>query len=199
MRRRSLLLLLLFGAVGVSAQYSLPSDVTPLLLPDLGHPNHPIATKNAEAQSTSIKVCNSRLVSIVPKPGAPSAALPSSIRTPPCHIVGMALAHGRHMNMDQDMDVSPSEACGAVQQALELSSAAPPKEREYIQALAERCAHGENINWKERDEASVSWLSPSVQRRVAHPFAPFAKGGSVLALLDPLYRSKDCFLSGMPL
>ena len=66
---------------------------------------------------------------------------------------GEALAYGRHMNMDQDMDVSSSEAYEAIQQALKLSSAAQPNERGYIQALAERCGHGANTNWQQRDEA----------------------------------------------
>jgi hypothetical protein len=50
MRPLSLLLLVFSVAVGVRAQHAPPSDITPLLLPGLGHPNHPIATKNAEAQ-----------------------------------------------------------------------------------------------------------------------------------------------------
>lgn len=50
MRPLSLVLLFFSAAVGVPAQQVPPSNVTPLLLPGLGHPNHPIATKNAEAQ-----------------------------------------------------------------------------------------------------------------------------------------------------
>ena len=77
---------------------------------------------------------------------------------------GEALAYGRHMNMDQDMDVSPSEAYDAIQQALKLSSAAPPNELEYIQALAERCGHGANTNWQQRDEAYAA----AMQHLAAH-------------------------------
>jgi hypothetical protein len=50
MRSLSLVLLLFSVAVGVPQQHAPPSKVTPLLPPGLGHPNHPIATKNAEAQ-----------------------------------------------------------------------------------------------------------------------------------------------------
>ena len=149
----SLLLLLFSGAIGVPAQLSPPSNVTPLLLPGLGHSNHPIATKNAEAQkyfdqglqlvfgfNRAEAVRSFRRASQLD----PQAAMP---------YWGMALAYGRHMNMDQDMDVSPSEAYEAIQQALKLSSSAVPNEREYIQALAKRCAHDEHTNWQQHDEA----------------------------------------------
>jgi hypothetical protein len=164
MRPLSLLLLVFSTAVGVCAQHSQPSDITPLLLPALGHPNHPIATKNAEGQkyfdqglqlvfgfNRAEAVRSFRRASQLD----PQAAMP---------YWGEALAYGRHMNMDQDMDVSPSEAYEAIQKALKLSSAAPPNEREYIQALAERCAHGENINWQQRDEAYAA----AMQRLAAH-------------------------------
>ena len=159
-----LFLLLFSGAVGISAQHAQPSNVTPLLLPDLGHPSHPIATKNVEAQryfdqglqlafgfNRAEAVRSFRRASQLD----PQAAMP---------YWGMALAYGRHMNMDQDMDVSPSEAYDAIQQALKLSSTALPNEREYILALAERCAQGGNINWKHRDEA----YSASMQHLATH-------------------------------
>jgi tetratricopeptide (TPR) repeat protein len=164
MRPLSLLLLVFSTAVGVCAQHSQPSDITPLLLPALGHPNHPIATKNAEGQkyfdqglqlvfgfNRAEAVRSFRRASQLD----PQAAMP---------YWGEALAYGRHMNMDQDMDVSPSEAYEAIQKALKLSSAAPPNEREYIQALAERCAHGKHINWQQRDEAYAA----AMQRLAAH-------------------------------
>ena len=153
MRQLSLLLLLFSGVVGVLAQQAPPSKVTPPLLPGLGHPNHPIATKNAEAQeyfdqglqlvfgfNRAEAVRSFRRASQLD----PRAAMP---------YWGMALAYGRHMNMDQDMDVSPAEAYDAIQQALKLSSTAAPNEREYIRALAERCAPGDNTTWREHDEA----------------------------------------------
>jgi tetratricopeptide (TPR) repeat protein len=68
------------------------------------------------------------------------------------------------MNMDQDMDVSPSEAYDAIQQAFKLSSSAVPNEREYIQALAERCAHDQHTNWQQHDEAYAA----SMQQLAAH-------------------------------
>ena len=164
MRPLSLLLLVFSTAVGVCAQHTPPSDITPLLLPDLGHPNHPIATKNAEAQkyfdqglqlafgfNRTEAVRSFRHASQLD----PQAAMP---------YWGMALAYGRHMNMDQDMDVSPPEAYEAIQQALNLSSVAPPNEREYIQVLAERCGHGGSTNWQQRDEAYAA----AMQRLAAH-------------------------------
>ena len=164
MRPLSLLLLLFSAAVGVLAQHQPPSNVTPLLLPDLGHPNHPIATKNAEAQkyfdqglqlvfgfNRAEAVRSFRRASQLD----PQAAMP---------YWGMALAYGRHMNMDQDMDVSPSEAYDAIQQALKLNSTAMANEREYIQALAERCAQGENTSWQQRDEAYAA----AMQHLAAH-------------------------------
>jgi len=164
MRPLSLLLLVLSAAVAVLAQHTPASDITPLLLPGLGHPNHPISTKNAEAQkyfdqslqlvfgfNRAEAVRSFRRASQID----PQAAMP---------YWGEALAYGRHMNMDQDMDVSPSEAYEAIQQALKLSSTALPNEREYIQALAERCAHGENTNWQQRDEVYAA----SMQHLAAH-------------------------------
>ena len=164
MRPLPLLLLFFSGAVGVPAQHSPPSNVTPLLFPGLGHPNHPIATKSAEAQkyfdqglqlvfgfNRAEAVRSFRRASQLD----PQAAMP---------YWGMALAYGRHMNMDQDMDVSPSEAYEAIQQALKLSSAAPRNEREYIQALAERCAHDEHANWRQHDETYAA----SMQQLAAH-------------------------------
>jgi tetratricopeptide (TPR) repeat protein len=164
MRSLSLLLLLFSSAISVAAQHVPPSNVTPLLIPGLGHPNHPIATKNVEAQeyfdqglqlvfgfNRAEAVRSFRRASQLD----PHAAMP---------YWGMALAYGRHMNMDQDMDVSPSEAYDAIQQALKLSSTAVPNEREYIQALAERCAHGEHTNWQQRDEAYAA----SMQQLATH-------------------------------
>src|SRR5262250_1466540 len=124
MRPLSLLLLLFSVTVGVPKQQAPPSDVTPLLLPDLGHPNHPIATNNAEAQ----KYFNQGLQLVF---GFNRAEAVRSFRRAshldPQAVMpywGMALAYGRHMNMDQDMDVSPSEAYYAIQQALKLNSTA---------------------------------------------------------------------------
>jgi tetratricopeptide (TPR) repeat protein len=164
MRTLSLVLLFFSAAVGVPAQQAPPSNVTPLLLPGLGRPDHPIATKNAEAQkyfdqglqlvfgfNRAEAVRSFRRASQLD----PHAAMP---------YWGMALAYGRHMNMDQDMDVSASEAYKAIQQALKLSSTAVPNEREYIQALAERCAHGENTTWQQSDEAYAA----AMQHLAAH-------------------------------
>ena len=164
MRQLSLLLLLFSSVVGVLAQQAPPSKVTPLLLPGLGHPNHPIATKNAEAQeyfdqglqlvfgfNRAEAVRSFRRASQLD----PRAAMP---------YWGMALAYGRHMNMDQDMDVSPAEAYDAIQQALKLSSTAAPNEREYIRALAERCAPGDNTTWRQHDEAYAA----AMQHLAAH-------------------------------
>jgi hypothetical protein len=149
MRRLSLLLLLFSAAIGVPEQQTPSSTVTPLLLPGLGHPNHPIATKNAEAQeyfdqglqlvfgfNRAEAVRSFRRASQLD----PQAAMP---------YWGMALAYGRHMNMDQDMDVSPSEAYGAIQQALKLSSTAVANESEYSGPGRKMCA------WREHSLAAA--------------------------------------------
>src|SRR5690348_11912897 len=152
MRPLSLLLLLFCSATGVLAQHSVPSNVTPLLLPGLGHPSHPIATKNVDAQKyfdQGLQLVFGFNRAEAVRSFRRASQLDSQAAMP---YWGMALAYGRHMNMDQDMDVSPAEAYDAIQQALKLSSTATPNEREYIQALAERCANGENTNWQRRDE-----------------------------------------------
>jgi hypothetical protein len=64
---------------------------------------------------------------------------------------GLALALGRHLNMDNDMDVQLKEANEAIQKAIALSSNAPAVERAYILALAERCSDFENANGQTLD------------------------------------------------
>ena len=64
---------------------------------------------------------------------------------------GLALALGRHLNMDNDMDVQLKEANEAIQKAIALSSNAPAVERAYILALAERCSDFENANGQRLD------------------------------------------------
>src|SRR5215470_971263 len=99
MRPLALALLLLSAPIAVTAQQLPPSDVTPLLLPDIGHLNHPIATKSPETQryfdqglqlvfgfNRAEAVRSFRRASELD----PQAAMP---------FWGMALAYGRHMNL----------------------------------------------------------------------------------------------------
>src|SRR3974377_2534484 len=100
---RPLLLLLVFSATaGVRAQHAPPSDITPLLLPGAAHPNHPSATKNAEAQKyfdqgLQLVFGFNRAEAVRSFRRAaqldPQAAMP---------YWGMALPDGRPMNTDQE-------------------------------------------------------------------------------------------------
>src|SRR5215510_9745627 len=137
--RSGLVCLLAIFSSAAYAQQTL-KDVTPLLLPGLGNRHHPISTKNPEAQkyfdqglmlvfgfNRAEAVRSFRRASQLD----PGAAMPHW---------GMALAYGRHMNMDVDMDVEPRQAYAAIQEAIALREKASPKEQLYIDALAQRCS-----------------------------------------------------------
>src|SRR3974377_1588877 len=102
MRPLLLVLVVFFAAGRVPVHPPPPSEVTPLLLPGLGHPNHPIATKNAEAQKyfdqglQLVFGFNRREAVRSFRRAAqldPQAAMP---------YWGMALPDGRPMNTDQE-------------------------------------------------------------------------------------------------
>jgi tetratricopeptide (TPR) repeat protein len=127
------------------------NDKPAILLPGLVQHQHPIATNNKEGQ----QFFNQGLVMLFGfnRPEAersfrraieldPTAAMP---------YWGLALALGRHLNMDNDMDVQLKEANEAIQKAIALSSNAPAVERAYILALAERCSDFENANGQTLD------------------------------------------------
>src|SRR5215468_271172 len=129
------------------------SDVTPLLLPGLGNRHHPVSTKNPEAQryfdqglmlvfgfNRAEAVRSFRRAARLD----PDAAMPHW---------GMALAYGRHMNMDVDIDVQPRQAYAAIQEAIALRAKASPEEQLYIDALAQRCSKDETADGKKLDAA----------------------------------------------
>src|SRR6266446_10996153 len=102
-------LLIVLSQAAVSQQTRV-DDVTPLLLPGLGKHHHKISTKNPEAQqyfdqglmlvfgfNRAEAVRSFRRAARLD----PDAAMPHW---------GIALAYGRHMNMDVDMDVQPRQA-----------------------------------------------------------------------------------------
>jgi tetratricopeptide (TPR) repeat protein len=158
-----LFLLIAFPQLTFSQQGA-GSDVTPLLLPGLGTRHHPISTKNPEAQ----KYFDQGLMLVFDFNRAeavrsfrraaqldPEAAMPHW---------GMALAYGRHMNMDFDMDVQPSKAYAAIQDAILLSGKASEKEQLYIRALAQRCSKDETVDWPKVDAAYASAMGNLAER-----------------------------------
>src|SRR5690606_1545708 len=115
-----------------------------ILLPGILQHQHPIATKNKEAQ----EFFDQGLVMLFGfnRPEAERSfrraiELDSTASMPHW---GLALALGHHLNMDTDMDVQLKEANKAIQKAMVLSSDAPAVERAYIMALAKRSSDYEN-------------------------------------------------------
>jgi tetratricopeptide (TPR) repeat protein len=141
---RSILMILgiLLGfPLGVAQHHQSRPDGKPVvLLSGLGQRKHPISTQNSETQ----KFFDQGLMMVFGfnRPEAvrsfrratesdPQAAMP---------YWGLALALGRHMNMDGDMDVQAKAAHEAIQKAISLSAKASDYERAYILALAKRCS-----------------------------------------------------------
>jgi len=123
-----------------------------MLLPGLGNHRHAISTKNSEAQ----KYFDQGLILVF---GFNRAEAVRSFRraaqldpTAAMPYWGMALAYGRHMNMDWDMDVEPAKAFAAIQQAIALSARASNEEQLYIHSLAERCSKDEKADGHMLDE-----------------------------------------------
>ena len=155
MRKLAILYLLFWWLPLISpsfAQEAGKGDVTPVLLPGLGNHHHAISTSNSEAQ----KYFDQGLMLVFSFNRAeavrsfrraaqldPAAAMP---------YWGMALAYGRHMNMDADMDVQDTKAYTAIQQALALSGNASGEEQLYIHALAQRCSKDEKADGHMLDE-----------------------------------------------
>lgn len=158
-----LYLLLAFPQLTFSQQTT-SSDVTPVLLPGLGNHHHAISTKNPEAQKyfdQGLKLVfgfnRAEAVRSFRRAAQldPQAAMPHW---------GMALAYGRHMNMDGDMDVQPSEAYAAIQEAIALSATASEEEQLYIRALAQRCSKDERADGQKLDTAYANAMSKLAQR-----------------------------------
>jgi len=157
----SLLVILSQAAV---SQETRGDGVTPLLLPGLGTHRHKISTKNAEAQqyfdqglmlvfgfNRAEAVRSFRRAAQLD----PEAAMPHW---------GMALAYGRHMNMDVDMDVQPRQAYAAIQEAIALREKASPKEQLYIEALAQRCSKDKAADGQKLDAAYATAMSNLSER-----------------------------------
>ena len=130
-----------------------PKEKSAILLPGLGQHRHPISTQNPEAQ----KFFDQGLMMVFGfnRPEAvrsfcraaeldPQAAMPQW---------GLALALGRHLNMDVDMDVQNEAAYKAINNALALSENASSAERGYISALAKRCSGDAKADWGKIDSA----------------------------------------------
>src|SRR5215467_1867169 len=145
-------LLIVLSLAAVSQQTG-ADDITPLLLPGLGKHHHKISTKNPEAQQyfdqgLMLVFGFNRAEALRSFRRAarldPGAAMPHW---------GMALAYGRHMNMDVDMDVQPRQAYTAIQEAIALREKASPEEQHYIEALAQRCSKDEAADGRNLDAA----------------------------------------------
>lgn len=117
-----------------------PDSRPVVLLPGLGHHQHPIATANPEAQ----KFFDQGLVLVYGfnREEAIRSFQRAAELDPesPMPHWGIALAHGFHLNMDMDKDVHSGAAFAAIQKAVALSAQAPQYERDYVAALARRCS-----------------------------------------------------------
>jgi len=146
------------------SQQTTGGDFTPLLLPGLGKHHHPISTRNPEAQ----KYFDQGLMLVFGFNRAeavrsfrraahldPEAAMPRW---------GMALAYGRHMNMDTDLDVEPAHAYAAIQEAIALSGSASEEEQIYIRALAQRCSKDDKADGQKLDAAYATAMAKLAER-----------------------------------
>ncbi len=130
---------------------SRPGETPTVLLSGLGRHQYRISTQHSEAQ----RFFDQGLMMVIGfnRPEAvrsfrhaaeldPRAAMPHW---------GLALALGRHMNMDIDLDVQPKAAYEAIQKAITLSAQASEHEQDYIRALAKRCSGDAKADWKKID------------------------------------------------
>jgi hypothetical protein len=122
-------------AQGISGR---PDSRPVVLLPGLGHHQHPITTANPEAQKFFdqglILVYGFNRGEAIRSFKRAAELDPES----PMPYWGIALAHGYHLNMD--MDIHSGAAFEAIQKAVALSPHAPQYERDYVAALARRCS-----------------------------------------------------------
>lgn len=145
--------------------FTLGPDSRPVvLLPGLGHHRHPISTTNPEAQKYFDQGLN--LVFGFNRAEAVRSFRRSARLDPQAAMPhwGVSLAYGRHMNMDGDMDVQPSKAYAAIQEAIALSANASEEERLYISALAHRCSKDEKADGQKLDTAYANAMGELAQR-----------------------------------
>lgn len=144
----TLTLLLSHSVAGTQHTHSRPENTSAALLPGLGRHSHQIATQNPEAQ----KFFDQGLMMVFGfnRPEAVRLFRRAAELDPqaPMPHWGLALALGRHMNMDLDMDVQEKAAYEAIQKALALSAKTSDHERDYILALAKRCSNDPQADWK---------------------------------------------------
>ncbi len=117
-----------------------PESRPAVLLPGMGHHQHPISTTSPEAQ----KFFDQGLVLVY---GFNRGEAVRSFKRAaeldpqsPMPYWGIALAHGFHLNMAMDKDVHSGPAFEAIQKGVALSAHAPQYERDYVTALARRCS-----------------------------------------------------------
>jgi len=161
MRRLPALVFYLLAAVPQTAfsQQTAGGNVTPVLLPGLGNRHHPISTKSPEAQKyfdqgLALVFGFNRAEAVRSFRRAaqldPEAAMPHW---------GMALAYGRHMNMDTDLDVESAKAYAAVQDTIALSGRASEKEQlsNFISKISE--IRPEQLRWLQASDpiAQTEW------------------------------------------
>jgi len=131
--------------------YSVIAQSKPsILMPGLGRHHHAISTKNAEAQRLFDQGLT--LVFGFNHEEAARAFQRASELDPQSAMAfwGIALANGPCINLDVD---PPHEqaAYEAVQKALSLAPPAPEKERDYIQALANRYSSDPKVDLRKLD------------------------------------------------
>jgi tetratricopeptide (TPR) repeat protein len=136
------LAIVVFTGSSIFAQgfHDRPDTRPVVLLPGLGHHQHPISTANHEAQ----KFFDQGLVLVYGfnREEAIRSFKQAAELDPqsPMPYWGIALAYGYHLNMDMDKDVHSGTAFEAIQKAVALSQHAPQYERDYVAALARRCS-----------------------------------------------------------
>ena len=145
------LVLLLATCGGAFAQHSHSSAEAAgpiILMTGLGELHHPVATNNAEAQrffDQGLTLVYAFNYGDARRSFQRAAELDPQM---PMALWGLALAFGPNINQDIDAE-GEKEPVAAIAKALELSAAAPLRERLYIQALAKRYSIAPNANLKQ--------------------------------------------------
>src|SRR5215216_5853792 len=139
MKYLTMVLVLLLSASGIVAQHQHSSTDSrqASLMSDLGKHNHPVSTRNSEAQRFFNQGIT--LVYAFNHDEAARSFKRAAELDPELAMAywGVALAVGPNYNLDVDLEREKA-AYDAIQKALSLSSEASPVERAYIEALAKR-------------------------------------------------------------